>query len=286
MGQNQSQVEYWNSTPGQKWIRFEEELDKVFEAVNDQLIERAQPIKGERIVDIGCGTGATTRAFAQRLGPAGFVTAIDISEPLLSRARGRSSEVLASTDYRLIDAQTDTIPGDLFNLVVSRFGVMFFADPVAAFKNIRSWLAPGGRVVLAGWAAIDGNPWFEVPRDGAVARLGPPDTSDPNSPGPLGFQNTNYVTSILAKAGFSDISAERALTMLRHPGPVEAVAALAANIGPSARIIKKYNGTSKDVEEITAYVVNEFRKFESDEGMLIPAWLNFFSALNSTPDRQ
>lgn len=284
MGENKSQAEYWSSTPGQKWIRFEEELDKVFETVNDQLIERAQPVPGERIVDIGCGTGATTRAFAERLGPTGSVTAIDISEPLLSRARDRSSEVSASTVYRLIDAQTDTIPDALFNLAISRFGVMFFADPVAAFQNIRSWLVPGGRVVLAGWAAIDGNPWFEAPRDGAVARLGPPDPSDPNSPGPLGFQNIDHIIAVLAKAGFSEINAERALVTLRHPGPVENVAALAANIGPAARILKKYSGNAEDVDTITAHVVNEFRKFESDEGILIPAWLNFFSASKPMPD--
>ncbi len=285
MGQNQSQAEYWNSASGRKWIGFEEELDRVFEAVNDELIERAQPGLNDRVLDIGCGTGATTRAFAQRLGASGSVTAIDISEPLLARARQRSSEVSAKTDYRLIDAQTDAIPGALFDLAVSRFGVMFFADPAAAFANIRSCLVPGGRIVFASWAALDGNPWFEAPRNGAVARLGPPDPSEPNSPGPLGFQSIDHVIGILAGAGFSDITAESTQIMLRHPGPVEAVAALAANIGPAARVLKKYNGNADDIEAITAHVVREFRTFESSDGVQIPARLNFFGARNRETGR-
>jgi SAM-dependent methyltransferase len=280
MGQNQSQADYWSSAPGQKWIQFEEELDVVFEAVNDELVERAQPLRGERVVDIGCGTGATTRAFAERVGPTGSVTAIDISEPLLSCARDRAPKASASTDYLLIDAQTDAIQDACFDIATSRFGVMFFADPVVAFENIRRWLVPGGRLMVSGWAAVDGNPWFEAPRDGAIAQLGPPDSSDPNGPGPLGFQNIEHVNGILRTAGFENVKAECAQVTLRYPGPVDAVAALAANIGPAARILKKYDGGKDDVEAITSRVLGMFREFETADGVRIPARLNFFGASN------
>lgn len=280
MGENRAQAEYWRSAPGQKWIQFEDELDIVFEAVNEALIARAQPNLGERVVDIGCGTGATTRAFSECVGPEGSVTAIDISEPLLTRARARSAVAAARTTYLLSDAQTDTMEGDPFDLATSRFGVMFFADPVGAFANIRSWLNPDGRLVVASWAAIDGNPWFEVPRDAAMAQLGPPDPSDPNGPGPLGFQNIGHVSDVLVAAGFGEISTECAEVMLRHPGPVERVAALAANIGPAARILKKYGGSSKDIEAIVASVLSDFQKFKTSEGVRIPARLNLFSARN------
>jgi SAM-dependent methyltransferase len=278
MGANQSQANYWSNTPGLKWIQFEEQLDIVFEAVNEALIERARPKFGERVIDIGCGTGATARAFASRLGAAGSVTAVDISAPLLSHAMSRSTDSQAISDYRLVDAQTEPIGENDFDLATSRFGAMFFQDPVAAFSNINKALRPSGRLVVVGWAAIDGNPWFEVPLDGAVARLGPADRSDPNGPGPLGFQNTEHVICILERAGFSNVIGERARITLRHPGPVEDVAALAANIGPAARILEKYNGGKEDVEAITSHVICAFRKFDTAEGVRIPARLNFFSA--------
>lgn len=284
MGENRAQAEYWRSVPGQKWIQFEDELDIVFEAVNEALVARAQPNLGERVVDIGCGTGATTRTFSESVGPEGSVTAIDISEPLLARARARAAETATRTTYLLNDAQTDTMEDDPFDLATSRFGIMFFADPVAAFANIRSWLHPDGRLVVAGWAAIDGNPWFEVPRDAAMAQLGPPDPSDPNGPGPLGFQNIDHVSDVFMAAGFADINAECAEITLRHPGPVERVAALAANIGPAARILKKYGGSGKDEEAIAASVSSDFQKFKTPEGVRIPARLNFFSARNLSSD--
>ncbi|MEP4290929.1 MAG: class I SAM-dependent methyltransferase, partial [Rhizobiaceae bacterium] len=183
MTDNQKQADYWSSSAGLKWIQFEEELDTVFEAVNETLVNMAQPQCGERIVDIGCGTGATTRAFAEHLGPDGYISAIDISKPLLSHAKSRSRGVETRTNYSLTDAQADAMTDGPFDVAVSRFGVMFFADPVAAFRNIRKWLRPGGRLAIAGWASVDGNPWFEAPRDGAIAQLGPADPSDPHAPG-------------------------------------------------------------------------------------------------------
>ncbi|MEH6359297.1 MAG: class I SAM-dependent methyltransferase [Amylibacter sp.] len=280
MAENQSQLDYWNSASGQKWIKFEDELDVVFGAVNEALIARAQPKFGERVIDIGCGTGATTRAFTQHLGQEGYVTAIDISEPLLSRARFRAKDVTVRTEYLLMDAQTDQIEGGPFDLATSRFGVMFFTDVIAAFQNIRSTLRPGGRLVVVGWAAMQDNPWLQVPRDGAATRLGQADKSDPNSPGPLGFQNTEHVTDLLEKAGFCEVAAERSLVTLRHSGPVETIAALASNIGPAARILKQYDGSQEDIEAIISHVSTNFQDFETPEGFKIPAWLNFFSAVN------
>lgn len=278
---NKSQADYWSSSSGQKWISFEEELDTVFEVVNEFLIDRAKPLAGERIVDIGCGTGATTRAFAELVGSDGFLSAIDISQPLLDHARSREAEIKTKTEYRLIDAQSGSLDSAPFDAAISRFGVMFFADPVAALANIRTWLKPSGRLVVAAWAAMDGNPWFECPRDGAVAQLGPPDPSDPNGPGPLGFQNIEHVADALGRAGFTNIEAECVTATFRHPGPIEKVAALAANIGPAARIIKKYGGGPADIDAIGAHVMRSFRQFDTPEGLRIPARLNFFTAENS-----
>ncbi len=280
MTSNQVQVDYWSSDPGLKWIKFEQELDVVFEAVNTALIQRAAPKPGERVLDIGCGTGATARAFSSHLEPRGSITALDISEPLLSHAKSRANETCRISQYHLVDAQREQIPDAPFDLAISRFGVMFFSDPVAAFYNIRNHLKLGGRLVVAAWAEITGNPWFESPRDGAVARLGPMEITNSHSPGPLGFQDVGYVTGILKDAGFQHVIGETSEIVLEHPGPLDRVAALASNIGPAARILKKYDGNQEDIESIKKYVSNEFQPFETSDGIRIPARLNFFSAQN------
>jgi SAM-dependent methyltransferase len=280
MQDNKIQANYWSSTPGLKWIKFEEELDVVFDQVNQELIRRANPQSGEHVLDIGCGTGATSRAFSQHLAPDGSVTALDISEPLLKHAESRSAGSAVDSRYCFLDAQQDVIPGAPFDIVTSRFGIMFFSDPVSAFVNIRRHLTKNGRLIVAAWAPMKGNPWFEVPRNAAVAQLGPPDPSYPNAPGPLGFQNLEYVVDILKQAGFQDVVGETAEVTLRYPGPLREVAALASNIGPAARILKKYAGSNADIEAIRRTVMEEFRVFKSPTCIEIPAQLNFFVSSN------
>lgn len=281
---NKAQADYWSSESGLKWVMFERELDLMFHAVDEALIQRAMPQPSENVLDIGCGTGVTSRAFSSCIAPDGEISAVDISRPLIEQARGHADETSVKSRYHLADAQSDQIPGTPFDLVISRFGSMFFADPIAAFVNIRGHMKPGGRLVLAAWAKAKGNPWFETPRDGAVQRLGPMELSDPNAPGPLGFQNVDHVTAILNQAGFREVVGETSKVELAHPGPIDRVAALASNIGPAARVLKKYNGTDNDIEAIKRYVVEKFRDFESELGVRIPANLNFFEARN--PDRQ
>ncbi|WP_417728976.1 class I SAM-dependent methyltransferase [Roseovarius sp.] len=280
MRNNQAQADYWNSESGLNWIAFENELDLVLDAVDKALIDWSCPQPGERVLDIGCGTSATTRAFSTIVAPNGAISALDISAPLLDHARAHQAEVDVDIVYHLVDAQRGRIPGAPFGLVISRFGSMFFSDPVAAFANIRQHMLPGGRMVLTAWAKVMGNPWFEAPRDAAVQRLGPLDASDPNAPGPLGFQNVDHVAATLKEAGFQSVVGETIRVYLEHPGPVERVAALASNIGPAVRILKKYNGSGDDVVDITRHVTSDFRNFVDENGVRIPANLNFFSASN------
>lgn len=277
---NQAQADYWSSESGLKWIAFEEELDQVFSAVDRKLIEKSVPKSGERVLDIGCGTGATTREFSKHVAPDGNICAVDISPPLIAHARNHQFEAKIEIQYHLADAQRDQIPGEPFDLVISRFGSMFFADPVLAFGHIRQRMRQDGRLVIAAWAKAKGNPWFEIPKNAAIDRLGPLDQSDPNAPGPLGFQNTNYVVEVLKSAGFRDVVGETIRVNLEHPGPVERVAALASNIGPAARVLKKYNGSVEDIAETTRNVTAKFHAFVDQESVCIPANLNFFSAVN------
>jgi SAM-dependent methyltransferase len=279
---NAGQLDYWNSDPGRKWITFEDGLDATFQAVSDRLFERAQPAIGERVLDIGCGTGATTMTLASFVGKNGHVVGIDISEPLLARAGERKSK--SQTEqvyYQLADAQTYAFEPDSFDLMTSRFGVMFFDDPVAAFSNLGSALREGGRISFVSWAPMAGNPWFEVPRDAAVARMGKPSPASPRAPGPLAFADRDYVLEILQDAGFSDCAAEAETVHMLYPGAIEDVAYLASNIGPAVRIVREFGGDANDLTEIGKETMRSFEQYVVEDGVRIPAILNFFDAVKA-----
>lgn len=278
---NQEQAEYWASTSGQKWITYEVEIDSCLRNVNMELIRQSNPLPGERILDIGCGTGATSRDFANHLAPGGAITAIDISEPLLNHAKSNNSPPSVDIQHHLLDAQTADIPGAPFDLVISRFGVMFFNDPVAAFANIRRHLKPGGRMVLASWAALNVNPWFSIPAKAAIDHLGPVDVFDPNAPGPLAFQNIDHVENILHASGFGNVSGKAIDLTLHHPGPLETVTNLAANLGPATRIMQHHQSTDRDAKIIRTAIYQALEQFYDDTGVHIPARLNFYSAENN-----
>ena len=154
---------------------------------------------------------------------------------------------------------------------------------MSAFENLVIALRPGGRLSFVCWAAITGNPWFKAPRDAAVAHLGKPSPVPPRAPGPLAFADVDYVLDILRKAGFSGCSAAVEEVDLFHPGSVEEAAFLASNIGPSARIVKEFDGGPEDVAEIGRGTAREFERYAVEGGVRIPATLNFFDALTGGP---
>jgi SAM-dependent methyltransferase len=278
---NADQAKYWNTEPGRKWIVYEERLNTVFQAINDRLLERAAPTTGERVLDIGCGTGAATRDLASRIGH-GSVVGVDISSLLLKRAEERKTTArLDHIQYLWADAQTHDFDSDYFDLMISLFGVMFFADPITAFKNLFGALRSGGRLSFVSWAPMSGNPWFEIPRDAAAARLGRPSPPAPGAPGPLAFADIDYVLGILKESGFSTRSGEVETVNLFYPGPVEEPADLASDIGPSAVIMRQYSGTAEDLVAIQCETARRFQQFAVDGGVRIPAILNFFDAVKA-----
>ena len=193
--------------------------------MNDRLLDRIKPTVGDRVLDIGCGTGALTMDCAVHVGDVGSVTGLDISDVLLARAsKRRQHERVAQAEFLLADAQTHPFEPEAFDKVISRFGTMFFSDPVAAFTNMKTALRPGGRLTIVAWAPMADNPWFRIPHDAAVARLGKPSPVADNAPGPLAFQDTDYVLQILRDAGWADVTADVETVQFRHPGSIADVA--------------------------------------------------------------
>ena len=276
---NSDQEKYWNSNAGKKWVEFQDELDRLLERVNDRLLQRSEIELGERVMDIGCGTGATTMSVASLVGENGLALGVDISKTLLDCAKNRSTHITGGhIEYTLADAQSRRFNADSFDLVTSRFGMMFFANPVLAFKNLAVALRKGGRMSFVSWANASDNPWFAIPRDIAIDQLGKPTPTPPTAPGPLAFASTDYVLNILDEAGLEARSADIEQIDLVYAGSAEEAAHLASNVGPAMRIIKEFDGSPADIEEIKKNVTAGFQKYVVDDGLHIPATLNFFHA--------
>jgi len=276
---NAEQAEFWNSEAGRNWAAHDAELDHVMAPATEAMLAAAAPRPGERVLEIGCGAGAATFPVAEAVGPGGRVLGADISRPLLERAEARRRALgLVQVAFIEADAQEAAFEPGAFDLVTSRFGVMFFADPVAAFRNIGRALAPGGRLAFVAWAAPDRNPWFSLPQRVAVARLGPVPPTPPEAPGPTAFRDIDRVAGLLRAAGFEDVRGEVRETVLCHPGGLEAVVALAGEIGPAPRVMREKGASAEDRAAILAGLREAFGGFVAGGRIAIPAALNVFTA--------
>ena len=177
---------------------------------------------------------------AAAVGTHGSVLAIDISEPLLAVARRRCLQG-GHANVRLIcaDAQTHRFERGCYDLVLSRLGVMFFAHPVAAFANLRSALRPGGGLAFACWGPLEDNPWFALPLEVGIRRLGPPEPPPPRAPGPLAFSDPGYIDEILSAAGFTNREIDRVDTPLPGAASARKEAELVSLMGPLARLMRE-----------------------------------------------
>lgn len=276
---NALQRECWNSAVAAKWVRHQAVMDELLAEVTERLMAAAAPRPGHSVLDVGCGAGAVLLEVARRVGPEGRVLGLDLSAPLLERARERlRDEGLERVALVEADAQTAPLEPAGFDLVVSRFGVMFFADPVAAFGNLRAALRPGGRIAFASWAEMDANPWFAAPRRAAVDRLGEPAPVAPRAPGPFAFAEVPYVTEILTSAGFADVLVARERVALRHPGGAAEAAKLGCDLGPAASILREHGGTEDDAAAIAEAIAAAFAPFAAGPGVAIPAVVNIAQA--------
>jgi SAM-dependent methyltransferase len=275
---NEAQRRYWNTVAGPRWVASPGLRERRNHESLALLLDRLRLAGGESVLEIGCGTGAVTLPLAKAVGENGRVVAVDISEPMLGAARQRVSESgMHNVTLVLGDAQVLALEQAAFDIATSRMGVMFFANPVAAFRNVAGALKPGGRLVFACWAPLAENRHWLISYDIALRHLGPPAPSLDNEPGPLAFRDPEYVRRVLTAAGFADITIERA-----HPtiicGSPEEESWQALMMGPTARLIETKQPDETTRKMIAEEIATAFAAEASSGPIRLPATILLVTA--------
>jgi SAM-dependent methyltransferase len=268
--QNADQIAYWNGPGGQRWADRQQAQDILLKPIADTLIDRARPKAGERIIDVGCGSGATSIAFAQKVGSSGHVFGVDVSGPMLARARASAPKDLP-LDFVLADATVHPFDPASFDLLASRFGVMFFAEPSRSFANLRKALRPSVRLAFACWREPRENPFFMAPLQAVYKHVPKLPQQGPEDPGPFSFASEARVHRILGEAGFTGIAMEPhnlALDVAIGRG-LDAAVRGALEIGPASRALE---GHPADVRAAAANSIREaLATFAKGETVPLPA---------------
>jgi SAM-dependent methyltransferase len=236
---NADQIAYWNGHAGRKWTERQEIQDAVLAPITAQLFAAANLRPGEKVIDVGCGCGDTTLAAAAAVGDSGQAQGIDISEMMLARARQRAAELGGKTKFRLADASAEDFSAEDADALISRFGVMFFADPTATFANLRRALKAGGRLAFVCWREPKLNPWLVMPFNAMKHRVPPQPERKPEDPGPFAFADDARLRGILEGAGFKEVAIEaRSMQLDTAIGRgLEIAVRTALEIGPVSRAL-------------------------------------------------
>ena len=265
---NQEQREFWSDIKGDLWVTLQPRIDMMLATFGNKALDTLNPQSGERVLEIGCGTGTTTLALGERVGVSGEILAADLSRPMLNKAIERAN-VGGEHPITFVeaDAQVHKFPTATFDAVYSRFGVMFFDDPVAAFRNIRKAVRPGGRMAYVCWADRKANPWIRIPAGAAKTCLDLPAPPPDDAPGQFSMENEDRVQQILHDAGWSDIGLER----------FTVEGSIGSNAADAARFITKMGPMSEpfaladsDTQNKTLQVIEEaLTPYSNDSGVTL-----------------
>ncbi len=261
---NEEQLEYWNGEAGERWAQQDEMMARLLQPLAEALIDHADLSACRSAIDVGCGGGSQSLLLAKHLGAGAQVLGVDISGPLLNVARNRSSDDLADVaglDFLQADASSHSFEPGSFDLLFSRFGVMFFDDPVAAFANLHGAMRSDGRLLFCCWQPLKDNPWVYLSLQAALQHVPPPEPQDPHAPGPFAFADPQRLESVLSDAGFTNIAiTHHDLTLRWGEAPTLAgnVRAL-LQIGPVARLLADQDeSVCARVHESVAAVLEPF----------------------------
>ena len=270
---NAAQIAYWNGPIGQAWAKHREKRDRDHAGITGPLMQWAAAKPNEAVLDIGCGSGTTTLMLAERVEPGGKAVGIDVSGPMLDVARSRAEAAHNPAQFVQADVADYVFEQHVFDLGFSQLGVMFFADPVAAFRNIRRALKKRARIAFACWRSPAEHLWASIPENAAKPFLPTALPADPNGPGRFSFCLPDRIKQVLSGAGFYAIEIEKLDARTFAGATPEEAASSAIDSGPLQR-------TLANADEMTRQTVREAvtRRLSSEMGpdgiyLTSAAWL-------------
>ncbi len=273
---NKNQKDFWSGKGGDIWVERQNSMDTMLSPLGEAALNKLNFNEEENVLDIGCGCGHTTLNIAKRIGPSGNVTGLDISEPMLKRAKESAVEMsITNTSFKCVDVQTEDLGDQIYSSAFSRFGVMFFEDSIAAFKNINKSLISGGYLSFVCWQSPAVNPWQSLFIQEVKKYLdltSPP----PRSPGPFAFMESEYVSSILEESKFQDITIEgheAEVNMFSGRSLSDSVKDY-ISINPVVTQMLK-ESSENQIAEIVNSGIEAFSPYYSEKGLIFPSatWL-------------
>jgi ubiquinone/menaquinone biosynthesis C-methylase UbiE len=268
---NIKQKQFWSGAGGDVWVDKQREMDIMLNPLGERVIQGLDLKEETKILDIGCGCGATTLEIAKIVNQ-GEVIGVDISEPMLERATQTASDMaLTNISYQVKDVQVDEMPNNYFDIAFSRFGVMFFEDPFEAFNNINHSLKDDGQLSFVCWQHASLNPWQSLSIQVIKEFLDLP-APPPKSPGPFAFEDKSYIEEILNASGFRDIEIrdnQEDIVMFSGKSIREACEDY-LTINPVVTEMLK-NSPSELREEILEALIGKFSDYHKDDGLLFPS---------------
>lgn len=239
-----AQALHWNGDGGRGWFEARDVLNRMFQPLEIMLTDMAQEVSAKRVLDVGCGAGSTTRALARRLGPHAQCVGIDISEQLIAAARLEAEPSRNTALFFLGDAETYAFGCSGYDLIVSRFGVMFFADPIKAFSNLRRSGRSGAMLSFFAWRSSNENPFMTVPEYAAASFIPSLPPRQLHSPGQFAFCDRQHIQEILDSSGWSDVSVQPVNVSCSLP--VSELQAYFTLLGPVAPHLRKLDVPLRD----------------------------------------
>lgn len=258
---NQAQAELWNGLAGRNWVEQNALLDRLLEPLVQPLVDDVRRQGARDVLDIGCGAGATTFAVARSLRGQGRCTGLDLSAPLIDLARRLAVETgVDNADFVVADAQLHAFPPGRFDAVISRFGVMFFDDPVAAFANLRRAARTDARLAMVAWRGIEDNPFMTAAERAAAPLLPEAPPRAPDAPGQFAFADRERVSRILTAAGWREVDLQPLDVACRMPA--DDLATYAVRMGPVSLALPNLEADRR--EAVIEAVRRGFEPFVSD----------------------
>mgnify|MGYP001207071003 FL=1 len=274
---NDDQHEFWNKGIGQKWVKEDNSMNERFTILTKEFFKRAKIEKGDKVLDIGCGSGITSFETSKILGNDGYVLGADISKILLDLAVKNYSNI-KNLEFKYCDVQNYEFEKNSFSKVISRFGVMFFENPIKAFKNINNAIQDGGSLYFVCWTNVMENEFFTAAANIIIRHLdrGFPELT--RAPGPFAFSEKKYVKQILNAAGFENIKVEKVYTLISTNDSAEKDGNLLFNIGLAGRLLSEENLSEAELAKIKEKIIEMSQNRKFDGIINYKACLNFVSA--------